>query len=228
MLQDFPYTGVGLNMFPRVLQVLYPPFSFSPDTLVPHAHNQLLQVGVDLGIPGLVAYIALIVCFFVSTARVMLWSAHPQRRALAGGLVFGMLAFQTFGLFDAIALGSEPDLIFWIALALSASLNIRESLTNSEIPQRESGPGRREGPAASFRPGQGRYSQATREFGRPVFIWLTGSLLSIAFVGDQPYLGLILALLSGIAVGLASIIAYDQASPIGSPLQAGSLFVQVR
>ncbi len=41
-------------------------------------------------------------------------------------------------------------------------------------------------------------------------IWVLGSLLAIAVIGDQPYIGLALAMLSGIALGLAAVIAYDK------------------
>lgn len=42
-------------------------------------------------------------------------------------------------------------------------------------------------------------------------IWVLGTLLAIAIIGDQPYLGLAVAILGGIAVGLASVSAYDRA-----------------
>ncbi len=41
-------------------------------------------------------------------------------------------------------------------------------------------------------------------------LWALGSLLAIAFIGDQPYLGLAIAILGGVGVGLASVLAYDR------------------
>lgn len=58
-IQDFPLTGMGMNTFRYVVQVLYPIFSFPPDIDIGHAHNEFLQAALDLGLFGLVAFIAL-------------------------------------------------------------------------------------------------------------------------------------------------------------------------
>jgi len=58
MIQDFPYTGIGLGTFDRVQPLLYPFFLHSGEAH--HAHNLFLQVAVDLGLPGLIAYLALL------------------------------------------------------------------------------------------------------------------------------------------------------------------------
>ncbi|MDE3090991.1 MAG: O-antigen ligase family protein, partial [Chloroflexota bacterium] len=62
-MQDFPFTGVGLNMFDPVVKVLYPLFLVSPDAQLTHAHDIYLQVAMDLGVPGLVAYLGLLTAF---------------------------------------------------------------------------------------------------------------------------------------------------------------------
>ncbi len=59
-IQDAPYTGVGAGTFPKVVGVLYPLYIIGPDRTFDHTHNLALQVAVDLGIPGLVAYMALL------------------------------------------------------------------------------------------------------------------------------------------------------------------------
>ncbi len=58
MLQDFPFTGIGMGTFTQVADRLYPFFLYAPGT-VEHAHNLFLQVGVDLGLPGLIAWLAI-------------------------------------------------------------------------------------------------------------------------------------------------------------------------
>jgi len=67
-LQDFSFTGMGMNAFRRVVHVLYPLFSIAPETDVAHAHNNYLQAGLDLGIPGLIAYLALHMASFAMLA----------------------------------------------------------------------------------------------------------------------------------------------------------------
>jgi putative inorganic carbon (hco3(-)) transporter len=63
-IQDFPLSGMGMNAFRKVLPVLYPLFRASPNFDIGHAHNEFLQAAVDLGIPGLVAFISLYVIGF--------------------------------------------------------------------------------------------------------------------------------------------------------------------
>lgn len=122
MIQDFPYTGIGLNMFPHVGDALYPYFLLGPNARVPHAHNNLLQVAVDLGIPGLVAYLALLGTFCFCTWRVYRGTQSRSIRLLAVGLFSGMLAHQVYGLTDAITLGAKPGFMLWIMLGLMAAL----------------------------------------------------------------------------------------------------------
>ena len=85
-LQDFSFTGMGMNTFRYVVHKIYPLFSVSKD--IGHAHNEFLQVGLDLGIPGLIAFVALYIGAF--WMLVDIWKAtrtlakHPSRSILAG------------------------------------------------------------------------------------------------------------------------------------------------
>jgi len=123
MIQDFPYTGVGLNNFDPVAHVMYPFFLIGPDVCVAVTHNNLLQVAVDLGIPGLVAYVALLTNFTLMGWRICQRSGDEFLRALAIGLLCGMLAHQVFGLTDAITLGAKPGLFLWAMMGLIVAVD---------------------------------------------------------------------------------------------------------
>ena len=120
-IQDFSFTGTGLGTFRRVVNLLYPLFTISPDTDIAHAHNMLLQVAVDVGLPGLIAYLALL-----ELAAAVAWSAARRSSgavcSLGLGLFAGLIALHIYGLTDALALGSKPGLVFWMALGLIAAL----------------------------------------------------------------------------------------------------------
>jgi putative inorganic carbon (HCO3(-)) transporter len=122
MIQDFPYTGIGLNTFPLVADTLYPLFLIGPDARIPHAHNLLLQTAVDLGLPSLVSFIAVLSTFFIMTWRSYRYSADPALKALTLGLGCGMLAHQLYGLTDAVALGAKPGVVLWLFLGLMAGV----------------------------------------------------------------------------------------------------------
>ncbi len=120
-IRDFPYTGCGLGSFRRVVWVFYPLFRHRAGMDIAHAHNIFLQTALDLGIPGLVAYLALLlvagaVCWRVARG------GDPLARPLAIGLAAGLLALHTYGMTDALALGSKPAVVFWFALGLIAAM----------------------------------------------------------------------------------------------------------
>jgi putative inorganic carbon (HCO3(-)) transporter len=120
-IQDFPFTGCGLGTFRRVVHILYPLFLASPDFDIAHAHNIFLQTALDLGLPGLVAYLALL-----GIAMATCWRCArrggPLVRAAALGLAAGLVGLHVYGLADAVALGSKPGVVFWFALGLIAAL----------------------------------------------------------------------------------------------------------
>lgn len=108
IIQDFPFTGIGAGTFPRVTRVLYPLFRAGPDSQPPHAHNLLLQVGVDLGIPGLVAFLAML--------ALALWSAVDSARFYARAGVDALAAAAWAGLTSLVAMliHGTVDATTWI------------------------------------------------------------------------------------------------------------------
>ena len=69
MLQDFPFTGIGMGSFEQVTNLLYPLF-IAPGGGITHAHNLFLQVAVDLGLPGLVAWLSILILVVAVSWRV--------------------------------------------------------------------------------------------------------------------------------------------------------------
>jgi len=147
-LQDFPFTGMGMNTFREVVHVLYPLFLVAPDVDIGHAHNEFLQAGLDLGIPGLIAFIALYLGAFWMLAEV--WKRTRNTQPLtpnsppitdncplltaycALGLGGGLLAHLLYGLTDAVALGAKPGILFWMLLGLIAGLHNQVQSTSVE------------------------------------------------------------------------------------------------
>ena len=128
-IQDFSFTGCGLGTFREVIWLLYPLFTISPTTDIAHAHNIFLQVALDTGVPGLIAYLALL-----GVAGTMAWRvarASPAHRPLALGLLGGLIALHAYGLTDALAPGSKPGLIFWTMLGLLTALRRHATLAHT-------------------------------------------------------------------------------------------------
>jgi putative inorganic carbon (HCO3(-)) transporter len=121
-IMDFPFTGMGMNTFRKVVHVLYPLFLISPDVDVASCHNQLLQTALDLGVPGLVAYVALLAAAITMGIQVWRQSREAWIRASAQGLVCGILAQQVFGITDAIPLGAKVGIFYWIVVGTLAAM----------------------------------------------------------------------------------------------------------
>jgi putative inorganic carbon (HCO3(-)) transporter len=122
VLRDSPLTGCGLGTFRQMVQALCPTPLIRPGGDIAHAHNVFMQVALDLGLPGLVAYLGLVGTALWMAVRVARSSgaAGSPRRGLALGLAGSLVAFHVYGLTDAIALGAKPGVALWLVLALSA------------------------------------------------------------------------------------------------------------
>lgn len=122
-VQDFAFTGIGMGTFPRVIPLLYPYFLLGPDTTIPHAHNLALQVAVDLGLPGLIAFISMLLITAALAARSLpalagqrdlLWLQRGAIASLAGVLVHGLV--------DAVPWNTRPAWLVWAVWGLAVGL----------------------------------------------------------------------------------------------------------
>lgn len=88
---------------------------------VPHAHNVFLQVAYDVGLPGLVAYLALLVGALRAGLRIVR-CGEGLAAGIALGAVCCLVAYHVYGLTDALALGAKPAVLLWALLGLIAGL----------------------------------------------------------------------------------------------------------
>jgi putative inorganic carbon (HCO3(-)) transporter len=109
-LRESPWLGIGLNQFRSVYALPLPVAS----TSVGHAHNMLLQVALDIGVFGLVAYVCIL--GFLLARAVRIASGPPTlASAAAVGAALSLVAVTAFGLADAVALGAKIGLFQWAA-----------------------------------------------------------------------------------------------------------------
>jgi putative inorganic carbon (HCO3(-)) transporter len=122
-IHDRPITGFGMNVFRKIMLTRYPGFPALPGEEPAHVHNHLLQAALDLGIPGLVAYLALWIVAATLLIQIHRRSPVPTYRSLASGLGVGLIAHFVFGMADAIPLGAKVGVLFWLTLALIVALH---------------------------------------------------------------------------------------------------------
>jgi len=138
-IQDFPFTGMGMGTFGYVIPVLYPLFLISPDVMISHAHDEFLQVAVDLGLPGLVAFLAIYLAVVWTQITVWRRDQDPFRRTVALGLLVGLTSHAVFGLSDAVLLGAKPSVFWWalLGLAVATFLLAEQDQFNHAMPTRD-------------------------------------------------------------------------------------------
>jgi putative inorganic carbon (HCO3(-)) transporter len=139
MIQDFPLSGIGTGLFTRIADLLYPFYTVVKSDLN-HAHNLFLQIGVDMGIPGLVAWLSILVLILVLS-----WQLYRKGRIVSSwaagvgaGLLLSQFALILHGLTDSVTWGmvrSAPIVwgIWGIAAASSSIAAKRMNNQNSQI-----------------------------------------------------------------------------------------------
>ena len=128
-INEHPLTGIGMNQARTLPQV-------GDDQA--HLHNQFLHVGAEMGIPGLIAYLALLIIAASMCVRSWKRSRIGWMKSAALGLGCGVLAFFVFGFLDVIPLGAKVGVFFWFLLSLITAIynvSLREA---SEINPGES------------------------------------------------------------------------------------------
>ena len=128
-IQDFSFTGMGLNTFREIMFLLYPT-SVNPTFNLGHAHNFFLQGALDFGLPGLIGLFAL---YLSAAAGLTLLWRRPQidlgfrilnTRLLAIGLAGCLIAQSIYSLFDAVSFGAKTHFFFWYLFALIFALSV--------------------------------------------------------------------------------------------------------
>ena len=108
-----PLTGIGMNMLRQSDKITYEQA---------HAHNHLIHTAAEMGIPGLAAYLALLVGAGVMCVEVWRKGKTGWMRMSVLGLGAGQLAHFIWGMGDTFTLGGKPGIVFWVSLGLIAGI----------------------------------------------------------------------------------------------------------
>jgi O-antigen ligase len=118
MIRDYPLTGVGISFYRYdPIRSMYPVEGVDRNVLV-HTHNELLQVGTDLGVPGLIVYVGIHAVAIFMIYRLWKMGKRDENYALAIAAACGILAHTIFGLYDAIPLADRFSFLFWWTFGL--------------------------------------------------------------------------------------------------------------
>ncbi len=116
MIRDRPFFGQGIGSFFWRLP------AYSHHSFYENAHNYFLQIGAELGMVGLIAFLWLLVIIVKSGVSLFLQLKDRYWKLLVGGLVGGILGFLLTCLADHPLLLLEMQFIFWLAAAILFTL----------------------------------------------------------------------------------------------------------
>jgi putative inorganic carbon (HCO3(-)) transporter len=134
----FPVTGIGIGTFVTIMPLLYP--LTYPIEGYPHAHNLFFQIAIDLGLPGLVAYLAFLLTVGVMLVRILRSSLQNSLlKLLTIGASGSLVAMLVHGQLDAASWGTKLAFFPWVLYALITTLFLRycesESSFSTPAPQ---------------------------------------------------------------------------------------------
>ena len=209
-----------------LLSTYFRPDIASTGVLMTNLAEDLAGLG-HLGIPGQVGYVALLTTFAITAWRAYHALDDRWLRALIVGLACGMLAHQVFGLTDAFLLGTKPGVVMWVFMGLVAALYVHRDSIAGQLSGNESAEaGRERGNRLESVGGSREASGDWLSSWLGTFLltfgcWALFSLLAIAVVGDQPYLGLAIALAGGVILGFVCMRRFE--SVTAQPFPDGAL-----
>ncbi|MCS6836565.1 MAG: O-antigen ligase family protein [Anaerolineae bacterium] len=125
MMTDQPLTGIGMAMFrSAVAQPRYViPYFQQTNQIVPHAHNEFIQIGAEMGLGGLSLFIGL-----YAACGWCLWRTwrhgSPWLRGQALAVGAALLAHALYSLGDAISLWDRYSFMFGLLWAWCAALEV--------------------------------------------------------------------------------------------------------
>ncbi len=139
-----PFTGIGFRALRARLPALYPPkiYRLFADANVVggnlhlNAHNAYLQAAVDLGIPGLIAFLAVLgvslwMWWRVWAEREQLWLHWGISSGVVLGLGGGLVAHITFGFFESN--GPGMFIVGWLLIGLIVGLFSRRGCPETNL-----------------------------------------------------------------------------------------------
>lgn len=118
-LEDFSFTGIGIGMFGIVIPVFYP-YGLLQEVNFPHAHNLFLQVALDFGCFGFLAYGTIWLETIAGLARTRRHPTTAKQRTYAVVALGCATAILTYGMLDIALWDTKLAFIPWLLLAFAS------------------------------------------------------------------------------------------------------------
>jgi putative inorganic carbon (HCO3(-)) transporter len=118
MIRSYWFTGIGLGT--AAFNQVYPQFMIAGTPAI-HTHNLYLQLALELGMPGLLVFLWLLVAVLARSLRALPRLSYRNRGVLTA-LMAGLAGFLLHGAVDNVWYSPKLALLFWVMLGLTVSL----------------------------------------------------------------------------------------------------------
>jgi len=136
MVSQHPWLGVGLGNF----EFAFPPFRSLEEWLlserlpVAEAHNEYLHMASEMGIPGLLLFLWLIITLLAMAARILRRSTSPSSYLRSLAITGSLVALLVYASFGFPFRNPVPSLYFWTFMAY---LSVQDKLLSKDAPHRK-------------------------------------------------------------------------------------------
>ena len=113
IVRDYPLTGVGPNMVPRVYATYRP--AAGVEAINPHLHNVPLQIAAERGLPAVAVWLWFVAVLAVTLVRLF---RTDQERMLGAGALAAVAGMLAAGLFEYNFGDSEFLMLFLVLITL--------------------------------------------------------------------------------------------------------------
>ncbi len=130
MIKDYWQSGVGIGT--DSFRCVYPYYSLAAIESAPHSHNLYLQITVELGIIGLIVFLAVLFTYVQSS-----FTLHAKEKRveklLSTAIFCGIFSVLAQGMTDYIWYNYRVFLMFWMLIGLGAA--VRRTLFATAVKQ---------------------------------------------------------------------------------------------
>jgi len=112
MIVDKPFLGIGWGAY----WLVYPEYDFflqDAGTKIFHAHNMYLNIAAEIGIPGLLVFLAVMIGH-IRKALIAMQSTNRWVAGLMLGIVTALMGLAVNGFTDYILFNIQLSMLFWL------------------------------------------------------------------------------------------------------------------
>ena len=119
MITEQPWLGIGWGVYCYV----YPYYDFfvkNDTVMIYHAHNTILSLAAEIGIPGMLCFVT--ACGTAAAKMLRQLNTAAGNRGLPFGMLLSMAGLAIFSLTDHVLFNLQVMAVFWALLAVAACM----------------------------------------------------------------------------------------------------------